>query len=866
MLSVQPLAGGGGAAKYYLQHEAGCEHEPPGRDGLGYYVNDHDEPGHWLGRGAAALGLSGPLGTAGAVMLRELLDGRLGEQQLARPVHRRTDDGRKIDARRCGFDLTFSAPKSVSVLWALAEPGVAEQIAQAHQRAAEEALGLLEQVAARAARGHQGDGQRAPRIATSGMIAAGFQHTTSRAADPQLHTHVVLVNLAQGVDGRWSALDSRTLHRQATTASHLYQHLLRAELTRRLGVGWSEVQRGIAEIDGVPLNVRRAFSTRRRQIENHLAHTTSRPREPESGKEPRGRAAQLAARIACLATRPAKQHEEPQSQRQRWAATAAGLGFTTADVRDLLNRRHEAPAVELSVLTERVLGPRGVTRESSTFDQGTVLRELCAQFPAGAQVNAVQLIALASRLVRDDQVLAVAGVDGPEFTTTELVATERRALELVEARADEHSVVLPVAQAASLAARSGLRPDQQRLVFALLTSGRGVDVVTGPAGSGKTAALGHAASTWQQRGVPVAGCAVAALTAQGLQDATGARSVSLARLLHQPDRHLPAGGVLLVDEAGMIGTRALTQLLMQAEQRHCKVVLVGDPAQLPELEAGGLFNALAEQPTALHLTGHHRQREAWEQEALTALRAGRTVEAIDALDRHDRVHSGSDRVQLFHQLVGDYARARGAAADPWNVVVLASRRSDVHQLNALIRDRLRADGRLGRDQLVINTPDAAVGFAVGDQVLVTRNDHGRGLLNGTSGRVSAADRRGLIIDTRDGRRVAVDRSWLEQGQLDHGYAMTLHKAQGRTVNTALLLADLTVTAEAGYVGLSRGTHANHLYLDTSSEPRVEPPCQPAAAWNQRGLDASAANRDLMRRRQQQRLASRQVRRAEGRSR
>ncbi|MDP9101091.1 MAG: relaxase domain-containing protein, partial [Actinomycetota bacterium] len=320
MISVQPLAGGGGAARYYLEHEAGCEHEPPGRDGLGYYVNDHDEPGRWLGRGAAALGLSGPLGADGAGVLRELLDGRIGDQQLARPVVRHLENGRAVDVRRCGFDLTFSAPKSVSVLWALGDGHVAEQVRQAHAAAAEDALGLLEQLAARAARGHQGDGMRAPRIATSGVIAAGFEHTTSRAADPQLHTHVVLINLAQGVDGRWSALDSRTLHRQATTASHLYQHVLRAELTGRLGVGWTEVQRGIAEIDGIPLSVRRAFSTRRRQIENQLAHTSTRTNnDGEPGRAPRGRAAQLAARVACLATRPTKRHEEPQTARQRWA-------------------------------------------------------------------------------------------------------------------------------------------------------------------------------------------------------------------------------------------------------------------------------------------------------------------------------------------------------------------------------------------------------------------------------------------------------------------------------------------------------------------------------------------------------------------
>ena len=865
MLSVQPLAGGGGAAAYYLQREAGCERQHLlERDAIGYYVNEHNPPGRWLGRGAAALGLTGPLTPDGAAVLRELLDGRLGGEQLARPVWRHTGDGRKVDVRRCGFDLTFSAPKTVSVLWALADTDVAEQIAQAHAAAAAEALGLVEQLAARAARGHQGDGQRAPRIATSGLIGAGFEHTTSRAGDPQLHTHVVLINLAQGVDGRWSALDSRTLHRQATTASHLYQHRLRAEITRRHGVGWTGIDRGIAEIDGIPLPVRRAFSTRRRQIEAHLAHRADLGRG-ESGV--RGRAAQLAARVACLATRPAKQHEQGASQRQRWAATATRLGFGTGHVRELLRDRHDPGDVDVATLTERVLGAHGVTRERSTFDQGTVVREICTQLPAGADLSTEQILQLAARLVRHDDVLPVLSPDGPAFTTTELMRTEQHALDLVARRADANAPLLPVDEAARLVARSGLRPDQQRLVLALLTSSRGVDVVTGPAGSGKTAALRHVTAAWQEREIPVAGVAVAALTAQGLQDATGALSVSVTRLLHHPDQHLPAGGVLLVDEAGMIGTRTLTRLLEQAEQQQCKVVLVGDPAQLPELEAGGLFTALAAQPAALHLTGHHRQREPWEQQALTALRAGRTIEAIDALDRHGRVHTRPDREQLHQQLADDYTRARSASSSPWDIIVLASRRSDVRQLNTLIRQRLRADGRLGPDRLVVETADpTTVAFAVGDQVLVTRNDHNRGLLNGTTATVTAADNQSLILTTRDGRAIGVNRQWLEQGQLDHGYAMTLHKAQGRTVHTALLLGDDSLGAEAGYVGLSRGTHANHLYLDTSNQPCVEPACQPAPAWNPHVRAARDRNEELMRRRQQQQLGLHQVLRREGRSR
>jgi conjugative relaxase-like TrwC/TraI family protein len=748
-------------------------------------------------------------------------------QQLARPVYRYTEDGSRVDVRRSGYDATFSAPKSVSVLMGLADPGVAAQVRAAHTTALSDAVGLLETLAARAARGHQGDGLRAPRIATSGVIGAAFEHHTSRADDPQLHTHVLLLNLTHGLDGRWSALDSRTLHRQATTASYLYQARLRAELTRRLGVAWTPVERGVAEIEGIPKGLCRVFSTRRRQSEAHLAQ------HPETGNVTevrRGRLAQLAARAACLITRPAKQHTPPMSRRVRWWTQATQAGFSDADLRAVLDRGYEPGSIDGAELTARALSQRGVTRERASFDQGELLRELCQQLPAGANVSAHSLLRLTARIVRRPDVVPVLSPDGPAYTTLDMLSIEQRALSLVARRDHDERPCSPPAAVTGPVARSGLRGDQQQAVLRLLTSGRGVEVVTGPAGSGKTAALRIATEQWVKRGVRVTGTAVAALTAQGLQDATGAPSVSLARLLHQPDQHLPTGGVLLVDEAGMIGTRTLTELLELTEARRCKLVLVGDPEQLPELEAGGLFAALSQRSEALRLDGHHRQRESWERVALAALRCGEVERAFDSYEQHGRLHTASSCAELHGQVVDRYYGARGQADDPWQVAILAARRSEVRQLNELVRARLIADGRLGHAALHVETDHGQLEYRSGDQVLVTRNDHHRGLLNGTTAVVEGLGRDSLTLRTTDGRLVSVDRGWLEQGVLDHGYAMTIHKAQGRTVHTTLLVGDAALGAEAGYVGLSRGTHANHLFLDLANGPRDETDCSSSPQW------------------------------------
>ncbi|MCU1624228.1 MAG: conjugative relaxase [Frankiales bacterium] len=831
MISVHAIRGRspGAVAAYYLQPKSGCEREldglqPAGPAGVGrelgldpdYYLNNPEAVGRWIGQGSAALGLDwplgGPPGEESRMAFLNALYGNVNGFNVAKPVTRYDENGAKVNVRVAAYDVTISAPKSVSTLMALAPPPIARKVLAAHDHAATEAIGLLEQLSARAARGHHGDGQRATRIGTDGFLAAAFDHTTSRAHDPQLHTHVVVMNLVHGQDGKWSALDSRTLHRQATTASYLYQHLLRAELTRELGVDWEPVERGVAEIAGIPKSVRREFSTRRAQIEASLDTRAT-------GSGLRGRARTLAAKAACLATRPAKTHTEPGSLRRDWAARAQRLGFGSEHVEQLLTQEHSLAALDRDAVSARVLGAAGATRERPTFDQGTVLRELIAALPAGTDLDREQLLDWTRKLIHRAEVVPVAESEVRSYTTGDMLATEQRLLTLAS-RSGEPLAVVPAAQSLPILVRSGLRPEQRDIAQILLGSGRPVDVISGPAGSGKTRGLAAAVTVWHTHGIAVRGTAVAALTAQGLQDATRAESVSLTRVLNQPTQHLPERGVLLVDEAGMIGTRQLLRLLTVAQQRGCKVVLVGDPAQLPELEAGGAFAALTRQPDALHLDGHGRQTEAWEQQALHDLRSGRPATALDAYQAHDRLQLATTRDELLTGLVRDYLGHRREHTNPWQVAVLAPRRHDVDDLNTLIRHQLVAKGVLGWRRILIETSEGPRDYRKGDQVIVTRNHHDRQLLNGARATVRTVRRDGLVLQLTDGRRVVLDKAWLAGGDLDHGYAMTLHKAQGRTVHTSLVLADEGLSQEGGYVGLSRGTSANHLYLDAASEHAV----------------------------------------------
>jgi ATP-dependent exoDNAse (exonuclease V) alpha subunit len=274
----------------------------------------------------------------------------------------------------------------------------------------------------------------------------------------------------------------------------------------------------------------------------------------------------------------------------------------------------------------------------------------------------------------------------------------------------------------------------------------------------------------------------------------------------------------------MVDTRTLATLLAQTKAANATLVLIGDPAQLPEIGAGGLFAALARHEDTLVLTDNRRQTEDWERRALADLRTGDPEAALDAYARHGRVHiAPGDRI--VEQLVDDYLHhvdtATGDRAAPAErVVMLAVRRSDVADLNEAVRQRLIADGRLGEQAVVVERDDQAWEYRVRDRVLVGANHHRRGWLNGTRAEVTAVDpaHATLTLRAEDDREQTVPVGWAAD-HLDHGYAMTCHKAQGATVDVALVYGG-GLTREAGYVALSRGRTANHHVPEPTARDRV----------------------------------------------
>jgi ATP-dependent exoDNAse (exonuclease V) alpha subunit len=325
------------------------------------------------------------------------------------------------------------------------------------------------------------------------------------------------------------------------------------------------------------------------------------------------------------------------------------------------------------------------------------------------------------------------------------------------------------------------------------------------------ARLSAGSDAWTRAGCTVIGCALAARAAQQLQADSAVPSVTLDRLLIELDRtdtpNLTPSTVVVADEAAMIGTRKLARLLDHAHEARAKVALVGDPRQLPEIEAGGAFTALAARLGASTLVENRRQQDPIERRALAELRAGHVDLAIDRLAEHGHVTEIADRHDAYRQMVDGWYGSiqRGETA-----VMLALHRSDADALNHLARQALDAGGHYEHDRTTIGGRE----YAVGDWVMTRRNDRNLRVINGQSGKVfSVNDDETLTVVFNDSPHFRdIRNAYIEAGDLDYPYAMTVHKSQGLTCDRAYVLGRAGRDAEAGYTALSRGRLENHLYV------------------------------------------------------
>jgi len=751
-----------------------------------------------------------------------------------------------------GFDLTFSPVKSVSTLWAVAEPAVAAVIERARRAAVNDALRFIEKQALFTRTGPQGIRQ----VNVRGLVAAAFTHRDSRAGDPDLHTHVAVANKVQTLDGRWLSIDGRVLFKAKVAASETYNTSLEQHLRDALGIrfatrpGSDSSKRPIREIVGVDPRLNQRWSTRRAHI-NARRSELAIQFQHDHGRPPTPVEALHLAQQATLETRDAK--HEPRSlaeQRSTWmneaAAVLGGRGAVGSMVAMALTRAAETPRLAdahwVAQTADRLLAAMEQTR--STWQMWHVRAEAqrhlrTIDVPAEHAAALVDLlvdevldrrrVALAAppdgieepvALRRPDgsSVYSIAGAD--RYTSQRILDAEQRLLTAAESFdgsvVEESAVDLALLEMA--ANGTVLDMGQASLVRQMCTSGARLQLAIAPAGAGKTTAMRALTLAWTEDGGQVIGLAPSAAAAAVLGEQTGIRTDTLAKLTWSLDHGLlpdwaaavRRSTLVIIDEAGMADTLSLDTAVRFAIDHGASVRLIGDDQQLAAIGAGGVLRDIKNSHVALQLSELHRFTNPAEAQASLTLREGDPSALGFYLD-HGRVHVG-DLAKITEDAFAAWVQDRSAGLD---VIMLAPTRELAAELNRRARDH-RCDGAPAGQEVPLGDGNQA---SVGDVIITRANDRRLRLSatdwvkNGDRWMITHVGKHGdlTVRHTRNQLTVRLPSEYVREST-GLGYATTIHGAQGISADTMHGLLTGQESRQQLYTLLTRGRAANHLYL------------------------------------------------------
>jgi conjugative relaxase-like TrwC/TraI family protein len=792
--------------------------------GLGEYYSEADTRiPTWIITGDR-VSVADLCGLDGAALAGGAVDTAVAEAWLDDGIAPNGEQGRAFTARSVhGFDLTFAAPKSVSLVRALTDEVAEKVLAAAHEKAIQAAMAYLHEHAGYT-RVHNPvtgmkDLQRLP-----GLVGMAYQHETSRCGDPHLHTHVIVPNRQPRADGVLVSIDSKSLYHEAKAAGMIYQATLRHELHVERGFEWAPVDphSGMAEIAGITKETITAWSQRSTRLREWA-------RENLIVVDGELTAAQLAA--AQKATRPTKPEALAwEDLKAQWRSDARGLHLDR-DAHFAARAERTQTAHEVRAAEEWArLRAAAAHIDKAGFTRADMVELIAAHLPVDTTgeprplveefVNRVGVRITAQRSAHERE-------GHEKFTLNTIIKEEEHILDLADDRANTSR--LDVRQTDL----DALSPDQARAVAAISTSPWLVQPLCAPAGAGKTHSLRALRAAAARAGKEVLVLAPTGKAVdEALHDDAGDRGYTLAKALHLMqsgeltlDRHC----VIVVDEASMVATPDLHTLLAEASKSRVKTVLVGDPYQLAPVKArGGMFEQLCtELPWTQRLSEVWRMRDPEERQASLALRSGHGNQlrhAIGWYRTHDRLHTGDDVAMATDALDG-YLADRKNGKDP---LLICDTWEIADALNRRLHDTLATDGP---------TAQAArkQELRVGDLIVSRRNDatidvqpgHPREgrvdqVRNGNRWRVLAVDpetNRVAAERLTDHARVIFDNDYLRE-HVTLGYAVTVHSAQGVTTDTAHAVIADSATRAMAYVAMSRGRETNQAYLYTRDTTEV----------------------------------------------
>lgn len=737
-----------------------------------YYTRGGEPAGYWLGGGADRLGLSG----------------NLGEGQLLRTMqgyHPETGDTlakNAGDRHAPGWDATFSAPKSVSAVWAVADRDTQTAIQSSQAQAVKAAIGYMERSASFSRHGAAGT-DRVPVSLHGGLIVAAYEHSTSRNGDPQLHTHCIIANATP--DGR--AIDIDTRHKMVAGA------LYRVELAHQLQQNGFQIARDgdSFRIVGVPEKLTDHWSSRHAQVKQAMAD--------------KGLESYTASKVAVLSTRESKTDINRAELFTKWQDQAKVFSFGREQANGL---QHPTPAPTLDKPdTDKILSE--AMQKHSTVSRVQLLHRVAVESQGALNARAVETYL--TSVTRHPEAVRLVAIDGSErWTTREMQQLERQMVERAQTMTqDRRHSVGEKAVAASTSAHS-LSAEQANALMHITRESGAIASLQGHAGTGKSRMLGAANDVWQSSGHSVRGTALSGKAAEGLEKSSGIPSQTLHSLLQDLEHgrtRLDSRTILVVDEAGMVGSRQMAALTAHAQDAGAKLILVGDTRQLQAIDAGAAFRAIQERIGGAELTDVRRQQYQADKEMSRAFRDGRAGDALSNLKERGLLHIERTSEIVQRKAVDNYTRD---IADGKTTVILAATRHEVRELNEAARTELRNAGVLRGEDTAIITSRGGRAFAEGDRIVFLRNSRELDVKNGTTGAVIKVDDRIMRARLDDGSERLINHV-SGYNHVDHGYALTVHKAQGVTVDRAHVVAGEMTGREWTYVAATRAREETRVY-------------------------------------------------------
>lgn len=741
-----------------------------------------------------------------------------------------------------GIDLTLSAPKSVSVIYALANSELRSAIERAQQVACEATVGFLDRNASFCRRGKNGLW-----LERASLTVASFQHGEARPvghedgrifADPNLHTHAVILNCAVRDDGTIGALDARHLFANKMAAGAVYHVALASEL-QKLGFAIGDIgKNGIFEVV-VPLtdgdrdaklaeefiSLQKHFSGRRTEIERAISAQDLTTADAPA----------LAAAIA-LGTRSTKKEDRGVDRFELWADEAARF----VDIDRLFDQlqsplTRDRPALDLLIAQRVAEVPTLLTETESVFERRH-LHAAVATALVGTGADATRVEQEADRLIATGGVVQLGqdALQQPVYSTPEQIEIERELLALAERLVNERRAAPDPDDLMRICLEHGLSAEQTRAAL-MATTSTAIAVIEGAAGSGKTTTLAAIVAAYSGEADPIGtrskrwrviGSATAWKIARELQTLGIEAKATDAWLAQTKLPFLDANTVLVVDEAGLLSSRQMRDILSAAATAGAKVILVGDREQLQAIGAGAGLSIVAAVTDTTRIETIVRQREAWMRDAVTDFAKGRAEEGLRAFEARGFLKLTVGEKATVQRIVDAWENTQRVVSNP-SVLLIAKTNAQVRALNDEARVRFRRDGRITGDDVAIAavTPSGhgqTLNFAVGDRIrFLVRHDE-LIVINGTTATITYIGDRETQDPTLhveiDGRLAQFRVSELadEHGRvrLGHAYSTTIYGAQGLTTDQAFVWASPSMTRHDAYVAFSRARDHLEIFADT----------------------------------------------------